>query len=256
MTVSVEPNSVTFNTYAFKYDQNKNEITKMPYLYDTYTIKKKAAAEDSVSVKDAIFTIDEQAANGTTVGTVEATDSNQHPLSYRIISGNEMGAFGMDEATGKIVVADASKLDYEKVERFTLTVQVSDEVTTAEAIVTIHVISGDVTLRQLTSSHGALNPAFEPGTTHYTMAVGANIQTITFTPTTANAQASVKINGKPVGSGHESEPIALELGKNNMIIEVSAQNGQKATYTIEVTRLASGGTGHTSKGRSPCNRFG
>jgi LPXTG-motif cell wall-anchored protein len=238
VTVSVEPNSVTFNTYAFKYDQTKNEITKMPYLYDTYTIKKTAAEDsDSVSAKDAMFTIDEHAANGTNVGTVQAADSNQHPLSYRIISGNEMGAFGIEEATGKIVVADATKLDYEQVERFILTVQVSDGVRTAEASVTINVVSGDVTLRQLTSSHGALNPAFEPGTTHYTMAVGANIQTITFTPTTANAQASVKINGKPVASGHESEPIALELGKNNMVIEVSAQNGQKATYTIELTRL-------------------
>ena len=52
VTVSVAPNAVTFNTYLFKYDKDKNEITKSPYLYDTYTIKKKAAEEEPVTPPD------------------------------------------------------------------------------------------------------------------------------------------------------------------------------------------------------------
>jgi len=61
--------------------------------------------------------------------------------------------------------------------------------------------------------------------------------TITFTPTAANAHASVKINGKRVASGQESESISLETGINNIIIEVTAQNILKAACTITVTRL-------------------
>ncbi|MCM3766299.1 phosphodiester glycosidase family protein [Neobacillus niacini] len=94
--------------------------------------------DNAPTVKDENYSIDENAANGTTVGIVEAADADQDPLSYRFISGNEMGAFGIDEATGKIVVADSRKLDYEKVESFTLKIQVSDGVHIAKSNVTIH----------------------------------------------------------------------------------------------------------------------
>ena len=239
VTVSVEPNSITFNTYAFKYDQTKMKSQKC----HTCTIltqlrKQQQILNDNPPIaEDASFTIDEKTANGTVIGAVKASDADGDALTYKISSGNNEGTFTINEKTGEIRVADAAQLNAAAKAVYTLSILVSDGQHETTITITINVISSDVTLRQLTSSHGALNPAFEPGTTHYTMAVGANIETITFTPTAANAQASVKINGKPVASGHESEPIALELGKNNMIIEVSAQNGQKATYTIAVTRL-------------------
>lgn len=241
VTVTVTSNSVTFNTYAYKYDQTKNEITKLPYLYDTYTIKK-TAVEDNLNnnppiADDASFTIDEKTATGTVIGAVKASDADGDAMTYKISSGNNEGTFTIHEKTGEIRVADAAQLNAAAKAVYTLSILVSDGQHETTLTITINVISSDVTLSQLTSSHGALNPAFEPGTTQYTMAVGANIQTVTFTPTTANANASVKINGKPVASGHESEPIALEQGKNNIIIEVSAQNGQMATYTIALTRL-------------------
>ena len=47
VTVSVAPDSVTFSTYLFKYDQNQNKMTEEPYLYDTYTIKKQAEIDDN-----------------------------------------------------------------------------------------------------------------------------------------------------------------------------------------------------------------
>lgn len=75
------------------------------------------------------FTAAENAANGTVVGTVLATDvdSPQSALqAYTIVSGNTNNAFAINAATGQITVADGTQLDYETTSSFTLGVTVSD----------------------------------------------------------------------------------------------------------------------------------
>ncbi|WP_066067107.1 cadherin domain-containing protein [Neobacillus soli] len=187
--------------------------------------------------KDAAFTIDEEAANGTALGTVTARDADGDAVKYTILAGNDEGIFTMNETTGEITVAGASLLDAAAKAHHTLTVRVSDGQHTAALTVTIHVLSSDVTLSQLTSNHGDLNPAFKPGTTHYSLNVGEGVHTIKLTPTATNPNATVKINGKVAVSSQESDAIRLDKGKNTITIVVTAQNGQKATYTLTVTRL-------------------
>ena len=72
------------------------------------------------------FSIAENAATSTAVGTVSATDPDAgDTVTYLITSGNELGDFAIGEITGEITVADA--LDHETVPSYTLTVEASDD---------------------------------------------------------------------------------------------------------------------------------
>ncbi|WP_170147892.1 Calx-beta domain-containing protein [Marinoscillum furvescens] len=79
------------------------------------------------------FFLDEQAENGATVGTAIATDGDANTsFTWDIIAGNAEGIFALDQATGKLTVADASKLDFGATPQYTLTLTVSDGTNTSE----------------------------------------------------------------------------------------------------------------------------
>ncbi|MGH8537584.1 MAG: DUF4347 domain-containing protein, partial [Gammaproteobacteria bacterium] len=76
-------------------------------------------------VNDQAFSVAENTANGTPVGTVIASDVDAGDTrSFSITAGNTAGAFAIDTATGQITVANAAALDFETNPSFTLTVQV------------------------------------------------------------------------------------------------------------------------------------
>ena len=84
------------------------------------------------------FSITENAAAGTTVGIVAATDEDDgDDLTFSITSGNVGNAFVINENTGEITVAGT--IDHETTPTYTLTVQVSDGDISANAAVTINV---------------------------------------------------------------------------------------------------------------------
>ena len=83
------------------------------------------------------FSVTENAAAGTTVGTVAATDPEDDPLTFSFTSGNLSDAFAINENTGVITVAGT--IDHETTPTYTLTVQVSDGSLSATAAVTINV---------------------------------------------------------------------------------------------------------------------
>jgi len=72
---------------------------------------------------DANFTVAEDVAVGTTVGTVTATDDGDD-VSYSITAGNTGGAFSINSSTG--VMSVAQSLDYETIPAYVLTVTASD----------------------------------------------------------------------------------------------------------------------------------
>ena len=82
------------------------------------------------------FSIDENSANGTAIGTVVATDADTSPTTYQdwsITSGNTNAAFAIDSSSGELSVATASELDYESTASYTLALSVSDGVNSASA---------------------------------------------------------------------------------------------------------------------------
>ncbi len=110
-----------------------------------------------------------------------------------------------------------------------------------------------LTAKSATSATGtfsalALSPStFSASTLAYTASVANSITHVKLTPTKAHSGASIKV-GKgtslsAVTSGSASDAIALSVGANAIKVEVTAQDGAtKRTYTVTVTRAASGTT--------------
>lgn len=90
---------------------------------------------------DATWSVAENAAVGSQVGTVSATDPDGDGLSYAITGGNTGGAFSIENTTGAVTVATA--LDYETKSSYSLTITVSDGELTDTAAIGINVTDID-----------------------------------------------------------------------------------------------------------------
>ena len=88
------------------------------------------------------FNVNENATNGTVVGTVTGSDIDTgDTLSYSLTN-DANGRFAIDTNTGEITVADGSLLDFETATSHDVTVEVSDGSLTYDEVITIQV--GDV----------------------------------------------------------------------------------------------------------------
>jgi len=82
---------------------------------------------DAPDASDDTFTINEHSSAGTVVGTVTASDIDfGDSLAYRIIGGSGSGVFGIDPATGEIIVVDPGSLVNETNPSFDLSIEVED----------------------------------------------------------------------------------------------------------------------------------
>lgn len=71
-----------------------------------------------------------------------------------------------------------------------------------------------------------ISPAFNKNTTSYSLTVPNNVSSVTLNATKESAKATL------TGTGNKS----LSVGANNISVVVTAENGNKRTYTITVTR--------------------
>lgn len=89
-------------------------------------------------IEDQTFTIQENSADHTAVGTVLATDADtDQTLVYSFVSGNTGDAFSIDPNTGVITVNNVAVLNYEATEMFTLVIEVTDGEAFVSATITI-----------------------------------------------------------------------------------------------------------------------
>jgi VCBS repeat-containing protein len=78
-------------------------------------------------IANQTFSVSENSANGTMVGTVVASDPDAGDTkSFSITAGNAGGAFNINTSTGVISVANGAALDFEAAAAFSLTVEVAD----------------------------------------------------------------------------------------------------------------------------------
>lgn len=98
--------------------------------------------------------------------------------------------------------------------------------------------SANADLSSLVPSVGTLSPTFDPATTSYTDAVSFDTTSITITPTKADANATITVNGNPVVSGMPSGAISLAVGSNVITTTVTAQDGTMKSYSVDVMRAA------------------
>jgi hypothetical protein len=123
----------TFNIYVQTDDGSGGTFTK------AFELTANNLNDNAPVLSDASFTIDENSANQTVVGTLTATDADGdlNPLTYSIIAGNTNDAFAIDNTAGEITVNQSSELNFEITPEFTLTVEASDGTYNDNAIVTI-----------------------------------------------------------------------------------------------------------------------
>ncbi|WP_295793684.1 cadherin-like beta sandwich domain-containing protein [Mucilaginibacter sp.] len=105
---------------------------------------------------------------------------------------------------------------------------------------TVTVLSKDALLTTLTYSPTlAKTQVAGPDYRDYTATVANKVTTITVTPTTQDATATVTVNGTIVASGSASNPITLNVGLNTINTIVTAQSGATKTYSITIRRQSS-----------------
>ncbi|MGE5701661.1 MAG: cadherin-like beta sandwich domain-containing protein, partial [Clostridia bacterium] len=141
----------------------------------------------------------------------------------QVASGEESQMIDLAMGDNPIVV-EASSAEGEK-QVYTITVTREEE----------QAVSAD--LSGLTVSEGRLRPSFDPDRTEYEVEVEHDVKSIAVTPTAVDEQATIKVDGKSVTSGEESDPIALSVGSNRIKVKVSTDSDLKKTYEITVTRL-------------------
>lgn len=80
---------------------------------------------------------------------------------------------------------------------------------------------------------------FNPATTDYSVNLENRLSAITVTPTASEPTALITVNGIPVNSGESSQPINLTVGRNEILIVVTTDNGTTTkTYKLVVIRAA------------------
>jgi hypothetical protein len=104
---------------------------------------------------------------------------------------------------------------------------------------TFTTLSNNAALSNLVLTTATLSPTFASGTTTYTASVPNATASLTVTPTRAQANATIRVNGTTVASGSASGSIALSPGSNLINIVVTAQDAVTTqTYAVTVTRAA------------------
>lgn len=86
--------------------------------------------------------------------------------------------------------------------------------------------SNDATLSSLSVNGYTLSPAFNKDQTSYKLTVPNGVTSLNVNATPNNSKANVSISGNN----------NLSVGKNNILVQVQAEDGSKKVYKIEVTR--------------------
>ncbi|MEK4508269.1 cadherin-like beta sandwich domain-containing protein [Paenibacillus sp. FSL K6-2524] len=132
-----------------------------------------------------------------------------------------------------------------------VTVQVTAKDGTANksyAVTVTRATYGSADLTGLTLSAGTLSPAFSMATTSYAANVGNEVTSVDVTPTAADAEATMTVNGSAIASG-QAQAMALNVGDNTVMVQVTAKDGiTKKSYTVTVTRMRANNTGNGDNG--------
>ncbi|WP_395740254.1 cadherin-like beta sandwich domain-containing protein [Prosthecobacter sp.] len=102
---------------------------------------------------------------------------------------------------------------------------------------TFTALNNNATLSDLGVSGGTLSPTFDPGITSYTVSLPYVTTSVTLTPTLADLNAAVKMNGLTVASGVAGPAFPLNEGSNTATFVVTAADGVTTqTYTLALVR--------------------
>ncbi len=93
-------------------------------------------------------------------------------------------------------------------------------------------LSGNANLKSLILSAGTLNPAFSPSVTNYNITVDYSVTSVLVSAVTQEGAATIDVQGSS----------KMKVGDNKRTVVVTAPNGTKKSYVLNIKRLASGET--------------
>ncbi|WP_243373696.1 cadherin domain-containing protein [Geotalea sp. SG265] len=178
-------------------------------------------ANSAPNLGNYAVTLAENSAKGTTVETVSATDADGDRITYTIIAGNDSGAFAIDAASGAITVADASKLDFETIQKFTLTVQASDGRLSDTGTVTINLTDLNDNAPVITSGSSGI------------VAENAPTDTVIYQATASDADSGTTITYS-LGTEGDASLLSIDPGSGAVTLKNSADFEAKSSYTFTV----------------------
>lgn len=202
--------------------------------------------EFSPVLNDSSFSIAENSANDTTIGTLTATDADAtKTLEYTITAGNSLGIFNIGRTTGVISIADNTKLDREQVASVVLTVEVSDggpgTQRTDTAAVTVNITAVNDNSPVFTSSN-AITMSENTTAVGTVVATDADLPAQTVTYTITGGADSAKFNLTTAGvltfKAAPNFESPTDVGADNVYeVNVTANdgNGRTTSRTINVT---------------------
>lgn len=94
--------------------------------------------------------------------------------------------------------------------------------------------NGNNLLQNIELSNGKLSPNFSSEINKYSIEVANYIASLTIKPTSVESTSTIQVNGTSLKEGRVS--VDLPIGKSIITIVVTAENGEKKTYTINVAR--------------------
>ena len=219
-TVVTAQDGVTQKTYTLT-------VTRLPGT--NANLSALALSQGTLSPAFASATASYTAAVANTVTSLTVTPTTSDPDATievngtTVTSGSPSGAIALSVGANTISVA--------------VTASNGTTIKTYKVVVS-RTGSSNANLSSFKPSKGTLSPGFGAATS-YTSSVGNTVTSITITPTAADANATIKVNGVAVTSGSASGAIALKVGANTINTVVTAQDGvTKKTYTLTITRAA------------------
>jgi VCBS repeat-containing protein len=209
-------------TDSFTYQANDGSINSNMAAV-TVTVTKPKVNQAPV-VNAATFSVAENSANGTAVGTVTFSDPDAgQSHTFAITAGNASGTFVLNVSTGQLTVANSAALNFETTPSFSLTVQVTDNGTPAKsgsAIITVNLTN--------------VNEA--PVTNTATFAVPENsangtvVGTVTFTDPDAGQSHTFAIT-----AGNTGAAFAINPGTGQLTVANSAALNIGTTPSFSLT---------------------
>ncbi|NLF31162.1 MAG: hypothetical protein GX591_09785, partial [Planctomycetes bacterium] len=205
-------------------------------ISDTFDITV-ANVNDAPTMDDLTVTMAENAAVGTVLGTLAATDVDAgDSLTYTIVSGNDGGMFALDSVTGEITLADAAGIDFETTTSYTFDVQVEDAAgATADATVTVNVAN----VNEAPTATGAtvyLPISAEAGEAVATVEASDvdAADSLTYAITDGDAAGVFAIDGA-TGAITVADPAALAAGAEVYTLEVTVTDAGGLTAVAAIT---------------------
>lgn len=115
--------TIAINNATPLLDEENNSIALDNITWTTYD----GPANAKPLISDQSFSIKENSINGSSVGTIVASDPDtDQTITYSIVEGNASGTFEINSESGELKVLDNSLLDYETNSEITIKVKVED----------------------------------------------------------------------------------------------------------------------------------